>query len=539
MIPAHFHCFDESTENISLPRKFTCPFHYTPHPLCVKAVRQLQDYLTKEIQWEEELKQGKMFGVLVVQTDQKELGFVAAFSGNLGGSSQHDYFVPPIYNLSQPQGFFKTEEREISEINAQIVSLENDDVYVKCKEKLAQETADMQQFLAQTKIRMAEEKAKRDVLRSLYPDEATLFAMIRESQHQKANFKRDKEEWNIRITSLRVELQRMDSEIIRLKAERKCRSEALQMELFSKFKILNALGEIKLLPDLFDNEPPSGAGECAAPKLLQYAYLNHLKPIAMAEVWLGCSPKTEIRRNGFYYPACKRKCEPILTYMLQGLDVEPNPLLEKKHQNVELDIVYEDDWLLVVNKLPGMLSVPGKAGSESVSNLLHCSYPEATGPMIVHRLDMDTSGLLLAAKTKEVHQNLQAQFKNHNIQKRYVALLDGEVGISEGTITLSLRPDPDDRPRQMVDDVYGKPAITRYKVLEHRNGETRISFYPLTGRTHQLRVSAACTQGLDAPIKGDALYGTKSDRLYLHAEYIEFTHPVTKKLICVEKKAEF
>jgi len=539
MVPTYFHCFNESTKNISLPEKFTCPFHYTPHPLCVKAVRQLQDYLTGEIQWKEELKQGKMFGVLVVRADQKDLGFVAAFSGNLGGSSQHDYFVPPIYNLSQPQGFFKTEEREISEINAQIASLENDGVYVKCKENLAQETTDMQQFLVQTKLRMAEEKAKRDVLRSLYPDEATLFAMIRESQHQKANFKRDKEERNTRITSLQAELQRMDAEIIQLKAERKRRSEALQMKLFSQFRILNALGEIKPLPELFDNEPPSGAGECAAPKLLQCAYLNHLEPIAMAEFWLGNSPKTEIRRNGFYYPACKRKCEPILRYMLQGLDVEPNLLLEKKHQNVELDIVYEDDWLLVVNKLSGMLSVPGKSDIESVSDLLHHSYPEATGPMIVHRLDMDTSGLLLVAKTKDVHQNLQAQFKNHYIQKRYVALLEGDVRTSEGTIMLSLRPDPDDRPRQIVDDIYGKPAITRYKVLERRAGKTRIIFYPLTGRTHQLRVSAACIQGLDAPIKGDALYGTKSDRLYLHAEYIEFTHPVTKKLICVEKKAEF
>lgn len=539
MVPAYFHCFNEPTKNISLPEKFTCPFHYTPHPLCVKAVRQLQDYLTAEIQWKEELKQGKMFGVLVVQTDQKDLGFVAAFSGNLGGSSLHGYFVPPIYNLSQPQGFFKAEERAISGINAQIICLEKNDVYVKCKENLAQEIADMQQFLVQSKVRMAEEKAKRDVLRSLHPNEAILSAMIRESQHQKAGFKREKESWNGRIASLQAELQRMDSEIIQLKAERKRRSEALQMKLFSQFRILNALGEIKLLPELFDNEPPSGAGECAAPKLLQCAYLNHLKPIAMAEFWLGNSPKTEIRRNGFYYPACKRKCEPILTYMLQGLDVEPNLLLEKKHQNVELDIVYEDDWLLVVNKLSGMLSVPGKSDTKSVSDLLHQSYPEATGPMIVHRLDMDTSGLLLVAKTKDVHQNLQAQFKNHNIRKRYVALLEGDVRTSEGTIMLSLRPDPDDRPRQIVDNIYGKPAITRYKVIESRAGETRIIFYPLTGRTHQLRVSAACIQGLDAPIKGDALYGAKSDRLYLHAEYIEFTHPVTKKLICVEKKAEF
>jgi len=539
MIPAYFHCFDEETEHISLPEKFTCPFHYTPHPLCVKAARQLQIYLDAQTRWQEELAAGKMFGVLVVLTEQEDLGFVAAFSGNLDGSNQHEYFVPPIYDLLQPQGFFKVEEREISDINKRITSLEKEDAYINCKENLASETASYQQFLIETKTRMAEEKSRRDVLRSQNPDEATLSALIRESQHQKASFKREKEAWNSRISALQTALQQMDSVIARLKEERKRRSEALQMKLFSQFKILNARGEIRLLPELFESEPPSGAGECAAPKLLQYAYLNHLKPVAMAEFWRGRSPKAEIRRDGCYYPACKNKCEPILKHMLQGLDVEPNPLLAKKHHDEKLDIVYEDEWLLAVNKPAGMLSVPGKSDNESISSLLHRLYPEATGPMIVHRLDMDTSGLLLAAKTKDIHQNLQAQFKNHSIKKRYVALLEGAVEADEGIISLPLRPDPDDRPRQVVDEVYGKPAVTRYKVLEHRAVETRIAFYPLTGRTHQLRVSAACAQGLDAPIKGDALYGTKADRLYLHAEYIEFTHPVTKQLVCIEKKAEF
>ena len=312
--------------------------------------------------------------------------------------------------------------------------------------------------------------------------------------------------------------------------------------------MLNARGEIKDLCTIFEQTvhktPPAGAGECALPKLLQYAYLHQLKPLAMAEFWWGNSPKTEVRHHGYYYPSCKGKCEPILQHMLQGLKVDKNPLSANAHKKEELEIVFEDEWLVVVNKPSGMLSVPGKEEeADSVYHRVKARYPEATGPMIVHRLDMATSGLLLVAKTKEVHQHLQEQFMNRSIKKRYVALLDRseQNGLAEetGTINLPLCLNPLDRPRQMVSEEYGKPAVTEYRILNYSDKYIRIAFYPLTGRTHQLRVHAAHHQGLNCPILGDELYGKKADRLYLHAEYLEFRHPVYGDIICIQKEAEF
>ena len=347
----------------------------------------------------------------------------------------------------------------------------------------------------------------------------------------------------IKLEEDQAKVDRLEQEIEQLKQERKRRSAALQRKLFEQFRILNARGEVKDLCELFaptsQGTPPAGAGECAAPKLLQYAYQHQLEPIAMAEFWWGDSPKTEIRHHGYYYPACKGKCEPILHHMLQGLRVDENPLLADSHRETKLDILYEDDYLLVINKPEGMLSVPGKGDADSVYQRLSILYPEATGPIIVHRLDMATSGLLLAAKTKEAHQNLQAQFKNRTIQKRYIALLEGEVPQDEGEIRLPLCPDPLDRPRQIVSEEFGKPALTHYRVLERTSGKTLIAFYPQTGRTHQLRVHAAHPQGLHCPILGDKLYGRKAERLYLHAEYLAFTHPITSERIEIQKSPAF
>lgn len=402
--------------------------------------------------------------------------------------------------------------------------------------------------MAAKEINVAKEELKkaqqrREERRLNNPDEHELSAMIHESQFQKAELKRLKQQWNERIAAIRAETETFKSEIERLKTERKTRSAALQQQLFEQFKILNAKGEVRDLCDIFketaQKTPPAGAGECAAPKLLQYAYLNRLKPIAMAEFWWGDSPKMEIRHHGYFYPACKGKCEPILKHMLQGLDVEDNPLLTDLHRHTELEILFEDDWLLAINKPAGMLSVPGKTDADSVYQRLKTRYPDATGPMIVHRLDMATSGILLVAKTKEVHQNLQAQFKNRTVKKRYTALLDGVIAIDNGIIDLPLCLDPSDRPRQIVSEEYGKPAITEYQVLSYNKNQTRIAFYPLTGRTHQLRVHASHPQGLNTPIVGDELYGKGADRLYLHAEFLKFRHPISGEIIRIEKKADF
>ena len=386
------HSFPIATENLPLPQLFTYPFHYTPHPLCVKAAEEVQQYLQTRTDWHEELQQGKMFGVLVVKTPTGEVGYLAAFSGNLAGSNHHDYFVPPVYDLLNPDGYFKEEEARISAINVML------------------------------------------------------------------NHTNDNNQKTIEA----------------LKEERKQRSIALQQWIFEQFRLRNARGEEQDIYSIFTQtahrNPPAGTGECAAPKLLQYAYLNNLQPLAMAEFWWGESPKGEIRRHGHYYPACRHKCEPILNFMLQGLQVEPNPLLTSNTDATQLETVYEDDFLLVVNKPAGMLSVPGKTGQASVLTLLQERYPDATGPILVHRLDMATSGLLLASKDKDTHALLQKQFEGRTVKKRYIALLEGiPQAEPKGFIRLPLRPDFDNRPLQMVCYEYGKPAVTRYEIMDTEN----------------------------------------------------------------------
>lgn len=539
------HRFTTSISDIPLPERFTYPFCYTPHPLCVMAAEEVQHYLSKQSDWQEELSQGKMFGVLIVQTEDGSIGYLTAFSGILAGKNIHPYFVPPVYDLLQPQGFFKIEEESISAINRRIHRLEEDKKYIYLRSNLTQTTQSAQDALSIAKTQLKEAKEKRELLRKTGQLDAKEEAdLIRESQFQKAEYKRLERSWKDKIASLQVEAGNWEKQIQELKAERKVRSAALQQQLFEQFRMLNYRGEVKTLCDIFEQTvhktPPAGAGECAAPKLLQQAYLHHWKPIAMAEFWWGNSPKNEVRHHGYYYPACKGKCEPILRHMLQGLEVEANPMQQEAERgNEKLNIVYEDQWLLIINKPAGMLSVPGKERQTSIYDLAREAYPEADGPMIVHRLDMATSGLLIIAKDKKTHQHLQAQFKNRSIRKKYIALLDGIVPEDEGTIELPLCPNPLDRPRQMVDTQYGKPAITYYQVLERTDKYTRIAFYPHTGRTHQLRVHAAHPSGLHCPIIGDELYGKKDKRLYLHAESIEFTHPVNGQSMCITEKADF
>ena len=539
------HRFTTSISDIPLPERFTYPFCYTPHPLCVMAAEEVQNYLSKQSDWQEELSQGKMFGVLIVQTEDGSIGYLTAFSGILAGKNIHPYFVPPVYDLLQPQGFFKIEEENISAINRRIHRLEEDKKYIDLRSNLTQTTQSAQDALSIAKIQLKEAKDKRELLRKTGQLDAKEEAdLIRESQFQKAEYKRLERSWKDKIASLQVEAGNWEKQIQELKAERKVRSAALQQQLFEQFRMLNYRGEVITLCDIFEQTvhktPPAGAGECAAPKLLQQAYLHHWKPIAMAEFWWGNSPKNEVRHHGYYYPACKGKCEPILRHMLQGLEVEANPMQQDAERgNEKLNIVYEDQWLLIINKPAGMLSVPGKERQTSIYDLAREAYPEAEGPMIVHRLDMATSGLLIIAKDKKTHQHLQAQFKNRSIRKKYIALLDGIVPEDEGTIELPLCPNPLDRPRQMVDTQYGKPAITYYQVLERTDKYTRIAFYPHTGRTHQLRVHAAHPSGLHCPIIGDELYGKKDKRLYLHAESIEFTHPVNGQSMCITEKADF
>ncbi len=539
---SHIHPFGHADEDIPLPCAFTYPFCYTPHPLVVLAAERVQAYLISRTDWHEEIDKGKMFGVLVVSDEKGKTGFLAAFSGNLAGSNSYDYFVPPVYDLLQPEGFFRKEEAEISAINRRIEEMEQDPVYLAQRKKHEQWKADADTRLTKARAYLKKEKNKRDRMRQEGVTEEERQRLIKESQFQKAEYKRLAQRLKDEEKMMESCLHEHESTVRRLKQERRSRSAALQLRLFRQFRMLNANGETKDLCEIFKDTPqgipPAGAGECALPKLLQFAYRNRLHPLAMGEFWWGMSPKDEIRRHGHFYPSCTGKCGPILRHMLVGLKVEKNPMEENHFRHIPLDIVYEDEWLVVVDKPAGMLSVPGKGDMDSVYGRLRERYPHATGPLIVHRLDMATSGLILAAKDKETHRQLQSLFETRKIKKRYTAILEGETETDEGRIELPLCLNPLDRPRQMVSDE-GKPAVTLYKVRKRENGNTWIDFYPLTGRTHQLRLHAAHPQGLNHPITGDELYGHKADRMYLHAAELDFIHPATHKELHIVREAEF
>ena len=503
----------------ALPESFTYPFCYEPHPLCIAAANEVRRYLSLHPEWHDELQRGKMFGVLVVEG----LSFLAAFSGTLDGKTQHTYFVPPVFDLMAPGCHFQEEEAEISDISRRLEALQQSLRPSPLREK-------MQEELSAFREQMRQHKAERDALRQnsspLGEDGREL--LIRQSQYEKAEYRRLRQSWAERIALDEASATETECRIEHLKEVRRVRSQALQQWLFRQFTFLNALGEEKSLPELFSPAtPPSGAGECCAPRLLQAAYKEGLHPLCMAEFWVGASPKDEVRHDGYFSPACRSKCRPILRHMLRGLDVEPNPLLAGREALLaQLHIIYNNKEMAVVSKPAGLLSVPGKDGQPSVQEAMRQMFPDATGPLIVHRLDMDTSGLMLIALTKEKYHELQDLFLHRRIHKVYHALLEHEMPVgTEGDIDLPLRPDFDDRPRQMVDETHGKAAQTHYRVLENRDGHALVELRPITGRTHQLRVHCAHPLGLGNPIVGDRLYGKPAARLMLHAKRIELRPP--------------
>ena len=531
------HRFHEDISGIALPELFTWPFHYVPHPLCRMAAAEVQRYIATRGDWHDELQRGKMFGVLVARDRGGETGFLAAFSGNLGGTNRHAYFVPPVYDMLRPDGPFRRGEIEISALNRRIAEAEHSDGIMRAKAEMEEARRQEREQIATAKAAIREAKARRDALRAAGADPGPL---ILESQRERADLQRLKRRMHEAVEQAEARYNVLQAEIDAIRHKRHSRSAALQMELFSRFRVLNARGEAKDLCELFATTPqlvpPAGAGECAAPKLLQYAYTNGLKPLAMAEFWWGGSSAGEVRRHGEFYPACTGKCKPILTHMLQGLDVEPNPLLEIRPPDPR--VVWEDATLAVIDKPCGMLSVKGKSGVRSVAEWASEKWPDATGPVIVHRLDQSTSGLMVIAKDKETHAALQAQFIHRTVKKLYTALLDGRPEQTEGRISLPLKLDYENRPRQMI-AADGRSAVTLYKVIEYVDGRTRILFQPLTGRTHQLRVHAAAAAGLGCPIVGDDIYGRGGRRLCLHASRLEFDHPTLGRRMKFESEPDF
>ena len=538
------HRFSRDISNIAQPEAFTWPFHYVPHQLSVIAAEEVKNFLATRPEWSEEISRGKMFGVLVVEDSEGRLGYLAAFSGNLAGSNLHDYFVPPIYDMLQPGDFFRRGEAEITAINNNISRIEQSVEYISAKQDLETATADAERQLAELKSVLAERKTMRDIRRNEGEDNDVL---ILESQRDNADLQRLKRKLKEYVATCAERCNVFVAELTKLKDERQRRSYLLQMQLFEQFRILNGRGEIKTLVELFaptaQGVPPAGAGECAAPKLLQYAFLKGYKPIAMAEFWQGASPRGEVRHHDAFYPACNGKCKPILSFMLEGLNVEQNPLCNIVPP--EPHILWEDRWLVAIDKPCGMLSVEGKSGVRSVQDWFSEHYPDLLGPNIIHRLDQSTSGILILAKDKATHKAMQEQFVKRTVKKRYTALLRGVVVDDCGTIDLPMRLDYDNRPRQMV-AADGKRAVTEYRVLSRDGARTRVEFYPITGRTHQLRLHSAHRLGLNAPIVGDEIYGVVGagdtsavSRLCLHASYLAFTHPHTGEEITISSPAEF
>ena len=497
------------------------------------AVRELQKRLPR-------LAEGKMFGVLVVRNESGEMGYFQAYSGQMDGLADASDYVPPVFSYLQPDGYFKQEEARITLINHQIARLEQSVERQELLSELSERQKRGEADVALHRQRMTEAKQQRDERRlkgDVSPVEAA--EMVRQSQFLKAEWHRAKKRFTDEMEDIKTKIRFSDQRISQLKAQRKQRSDALQNWLFSHFVMLNARGESRDLPTIFRDTvykvPPSGAGECCEPKLLQYALAHHCRPLCMAMFWWGPSPRAEVRHEGHYYPACSGKCKPILGWMLQGLEVDnPSPELTERQK---LEVVYEDESLIVVNKPAGMLSVPGRSDHPSVLSVLRSQHKDGTQWHVVHRLDMATSGLMVVAKNQEAHRNLQHQFAVHTIRKRYAAILSRPLVPGQGTLTLPLSPDPLDRPRQKVDFQHGRRAITYYNINKVEDGKTWITLQPLTGRTHQLRVHCSHHDGLNAPICGDTLYGCKADRLYLHAEYLAFVHPATGQKLHFERKA--
>ncbi len=550
--------FNADISEIQLPEKFTFPFYYEPHQLATIASKELQEYLTVQTDFKHNfgLKNkdsknaiGKMFGVLVVKNQENQLAYLVAFSGKLEDSSLPDKFVPPVFNMRTQGSFYVKGEKELEHINAKLNELQNNSEYINIKKRFQDQTALIDADLKEQRKKMKQNKAKRKAIKNaketlLNTSDFKLLSqkLKQESYNDQFFYKELHEYYQVKIDKIAQILEVFEKEIKTLKERRKEKSNYLQETLFKNYAFLNRQKEAKSLLDIFNEpniKPPAGAGECAAPKLLQYAFANNLIPVCMAEFWWGISPNSAVRKHKNYYPACQSRCKPILSHMLQGLEMESNRLIENISESKKIEVIFEDDALIVINKPAEFLSVPGKEIKESVYTRVKEKYPEATGPLIVHRLDMSTSGILVLTKTKETNKIVQSQFINRTVKKRYVALLEGLLADKNGNIKLPLRVDLDDRPKQLVDFEHGKNAETIWKVIETKNGKTRVHFYPITGRTHQLRVHAAHKKGLNTPIIGDDLYGKKANRLHLHAEYIEFFHPITNKKMSFTVPADF
>ncbi len=542
-----FHKLSTSIDTSTM--RLNNPYDYRPHPLVLEAAsefrKRLESLAADDKPMREELQRGKMLGVLVVRSERGEIGYLSAFSGALAGRTIVEGCVEPIYNLDGGDGYFRREERRVTELGYEIERLEQSEEYRTLKSEMEAIVASAEEQIATARDRYYNDKIRRAELRQ-NADQEALKQINRESQHQKGELKRLLMQMNKNIAESRAKVAHITERLDALKSERSHLSSGLQRWLYNDYKVINGRSEWRSLFSIFDERlhrlPPAGAGECAAPKLFHYALTNGYTPLAVGEFWVGESPRGEVRRDGQFYGACRGKCHPILGFVLQGIELEEvdEELRRERRVESELRLVYEDEAIFIFDKPSGLLSVEGLIDAPSVESLLAECDPAAK---LVHRLDQDTSGLLIAARTPESYRNLQRQFSERTLQKRYIALLESAPQSTKGEISLPLRTNHFDRPRQMVDHAYGKAAVTSYEVIGcDERGYTRIALYPHTGRTHQLRLHAAHAEGLASPIVGDRLYGRGielSDRLLLHAESITFNHPTSGERVSFSVAPKF
>ena len=548
--------FFSDISTINLPKVIDYPYNYEPHTIAKIAAQELQQYLKTQTDFQHDFgiknpnsltAMGKMFGVLVVKTEKGKLGYLAAFSGKLANKVQHKHFVPPVFDMLNENGFYKKIENELNSINHKIENLTiknasqqkeynsilvaHQNLWTIENEKIKLRQQQRRQTYKSIKNNLTDNKLKeyQEQINQLKLNENFYLREYQSYLDDKLN----------KQFSNFIQNETVIENLKKLRAEK---SASVQQQIFEQYSFINTKGAAKNLVTIFsktNQNIPAGAGDCCAPKLFQYAFKHGLTPIALAEFWWGKPLESSVRKHSYFYPACIGKCKPILTHMLKGLPVNPNPLFEELSNAKPIDFIYEDEYLAVIHKPHNLLSVAGTEIKDSVEVRMQNRYPKATGPLIVHRLDMSTSGIMLIAKTKEIHKALQEQFANKTIKKRYVAILNGKLTRKSGSIDLPLKVDFHHRPKQMVCLSNGKKALTNWELLSQKDTFSRVHFYPITGRTHQLRMHAAHPLGLNTAILGDELYGKRSKRLYLHAEFIEFMHPVLNKTLNFTAPCEF
>ncbi|ABZ77654.1 pseudouridine synthase [Shewanella halifaxensis HAW-EB4] len=563
------HCFTpfkSAIDSYELPQRFTFPFYYEPHPLCLLAASELQEYLTTQTDWQHNFGLeddsnkvadaaktaaiGKMFGVLIVRNSSGQLGYLAAFSGKLAEQNLLNGFVPPVFDMLTQGSFFQAGTLTLNQLTEQLQSLQQRPEIEGLTAKVAELRSQADSELETIRAQIIENRKARKLRRTLAEAEQNQavinelnIELGKESVAEKFQLKAAKQEWDNRCAEVSLQLEQLLGEIAVIKSNRALLSNKLQKQLFAQYRFLNRAGEFKDLNEIFksapNQQPPAGAGECAAPKLLQFAFSQGLTPLAMAEFWWGASPKSEIKQHKNFYGSCQGKCQPILSHMLEGVEMDPNPLLSNPAEGKSIEVLYQDEAMAVINKPAEFLSVPGKNVTDSVYARMKSMFPQATGPLIVHRLDMSTSGLMVIALTRDANKSLAQQFIARTVEKRYVAQVAGVVQGEQGEISLPLRVDLDDRPRQLVCYKHGKHAHTLWQVKSRSEKHTMLYLYPHTGRTHQLRVHCAHHDGLHLPIIGDDLYGSKANRLHLHAQKLVLNHPVSKERLTFEVNADF